>query len=407
MPRSLCIGTLICLAAWPASADWPQFRGPDGQGHAVGEGLPLTWSETENIAWKTPVEGLGWSSPVIQGDQIWLTTAVDDGHSLRAMCFDRGNGRLLHNVEVFHKDDPGPIHTKNSHASPTPLLEGDRIYVHFGAHGTSCLAADGRVLWRTNELEYNHRHGPAGSPVLYGDLLIVSCDGTDVQFVAALDKNTGQVRWKTDRHGPMAYSTPLLIQVGGDDQLISTGGDQVVAYEPSTGQEIWRCRYDGYSLVPRPVHAQGLVVVCSGFNTPSMYAIRPDGQGDVTESHVAWTIRSAVPHNPSPLVVGDELYFVSDRGIATCVDLKTGQEHWQERLGGNFSASPLHADGGIYFLDEDGRTTVVGPGRQFKPLAVNQVDGRALASLAIAGQAIYLRTDSHLYRIEAAGAPGK
>ena len=230
--------------------------------------------------------------------------------------------------------------------------------------------------------------------------MLFRSDGTDVQYVAALDKQTGKLRWKTDRMGRMAYSTPLVIRVGGQDQLVSTGGDAVVAYNPADGEEIWRVRYDGYSEVPRPVYGQGLVFVSSGYDSPVLYAIRPDGRGDVTETHVAWTTTKAAPLNPSPLVVGKNLYMVSDGGVASCLDAKTGEQHWQRRLPGKYSTSLLEADGRIYFTNEDGLTTVVKPGEEFESLASNQLDGRTQASLAVAGRAFYFRTDSHLYRIE-------
>lgn len=392
----------VGLAASAAASDWPQFRGPDGQGHVADTGLPVSWSETENIAWKTPIAGLGWSSPSIQGQQIWLTTAADEGKSLRAVCVDRESGQIVHDVEVFHKDDPGHIHSKNSHASPTPLLEGDRVYVHFGAHGTACLTTDGRLVWTTEQLKYNHRHGPGGSPVLYQDLLILSCDGTDVQFVVALDKKTGEIRWRSDRNGKMAYSTPLVVRVDGQDQVISTGGEAAMGYDPLTGKELWKIRYaGGYSLVPRPVAGHGLVFLCTGYDKPAVYAVKLGGTGDVTDTHLAWSLTKGAPHNPSPLLVGDELYLVSDRGVATCVEAKTGKEIWQERVGGNYSASPWLADGRIYFLNEEGLTTVIEPGKAFRKLASNQLDGRTLATPAASGHAFYLRTDTHLYRIEA------
>jgi outer membrane protein assembly factor BamB len=398
--RLLLVLPLCAAMATVRAADWPQFRGATGQGHAQDTGLPLTWSETQNITWKVPIDGLGWSSPVIAGGQLWLTTAVDEGKSLRAICLDPQSGKQLFNTEIFRLEDPGSIHRKNSHASPTPLIEGDHVYVHFGAHGTACVSTKGKVVWKTQELKYAHRHGPAGSPVLYEDLLILSCDGTDVAFVVALDKRTGQIRWKTPRDGPMAYSTPLVIHAGGRDQVVSTGGDQVVSYEPRTGKEIWRSRYDGYSGVPRPVFGHGLLFICSGYNTPHLFAIRPDGTGDVTDTHVAWSIKAeGAPLNPSPMLVGDELYLVNDNGIATCLDARTGKRHWQNRLGGNFSASPLAADGRIYLLVENGKTTVLSPGREFRVLATNQLDGRTLASLAVWHGSIYLRTDTHLYRI--------
>lgn len=388
------------LAGVGTAADWPQFRGPGGQGHVADRGYALHWSETKNVTWKTAIEGLGWSSPVVQGNQIWLTTAADEAHSLRAVCLDRKSGKIVHDVEVFHKDDPGKIHSKNSHASPTPVLEGDRVYVHFGSHGTACLATDGRVIWRNDELKYNHRHGPGGSPVVYRDLLIVSCDGTDVQFVVALDKHTGKIRWKKSREGKMAYSTPLIVDVEGHDELISTGAVQAIAYEPLTGKEIWRVRYDGYSEVPRPVVSHGLVFLCTGYDTPGLYAVRLGGEGDVTDTHVVWKMKKGAPLNPSPVAIDDMLFVVNDKGIATCLEAETGEQLWQERIGGNFSASPVYADGRIYFLNEEGLTTVVAPERKYRQLATNQVDGQTLASPAFVDGVIFLRTDTHLYRIE-------
>jgi outer membrane protein assembly factor BamB len=405
---------LLWLAAPPPAQaeDWPQFRGPDGQGRSTARGLPAAWSEGQHVAWKSPVPGHGWSSPTVQGTEVWLTTALDGGRSLRALCLDLRNGQLLRDVEVFSIAEPGPVHSKNSHASPTPWLEGDRVYLHFGAHGTACLHRDGRVLWRCQELKYKHGHGPGGSPVVWNDLLLISCDGTDVQFLAALDKHTGQVRWRQHRahisekrksgaaNVPMAYSTPLLIEVQGQPQLLCAVSDHVVAYEPSSGEEIWWARYDGYSNVVRPAFGQGLVFVSSGYDSPQFYAWRADGRGDVTDSHLAWKSTQAAPLNPSPLLVGEELFLVSDDGVASCLDALTGAVHWKKRLGGNFSASPLFADGRVYFLDEAGTTTVVAASREYERLAVNQLAGRTLASLAVAGRALLLRTDTHLYRLE-------
>ncbi len=396
---TLC--ALVLLWAPPAlGGDWPQFRGPRGDGHAVVEDVPISWSETENVRWKVPIDGLGWSSPVVAGRQIWMTTALDEGHSLRAVCVDRESGALLHDVEVFAPEEPGPINGKNSHASPTPVLEDGRVYVHFGAHGTACLNDDGQIVWKSEPWAYNHRHGPAGSPVLYGDLLIFSCDGTDVQFVVAVDKHTGEIRWQSDREGPMAYCTPQLIQVDGRDQIFSPGGDQAVSYDPVTGEELWRFRYTGYSVVPRPVFAHGLLFFSSGYNDPVLYAIRAGGEGDVTDTHLAWELARGAPNTPSPLVVGDELYIVSDKGVATCLDARSGEEHWKQRIGGNFSASPVFAAGRIYVQSEEGTTTVFSAGRTYDELAINQLEGRTFASLVPLDRSIYLRSDTHLYRIE-------
>ena len=392
---------LPVIFAAAAAAEWPQFRGPSGQGQSLASELPLRWSESQNIAWKAAIPGEGWSSPVIADGQVWLTAAAEGGASLRAIALDQASGRVLHNVEVFRLPKPPSIHEKNSYASPTPILEPGRVYVHFGTLGTAALNRSGETIWKTQQLRYAHGHGGGGSPALDGDLLVISCDGTDQQYVVALDKNTGEIRWKTARHGgAMAYTTPLVIPRGEKRQAVSPGGNHAVSYDLETGKELWSVDYVGFSGVPRPVFAHGLVYITTGFYDPVLMAIRPDGSGAVTKTHVAWQWSRGVPLTPSPLIVGDELYMVSDNGIATCLDAKTGQELWRQRLGGGFSASPVSAGGQVYFLSESGEATVIRAGREFERLAVNQLDGRTLASPAIAGRAIYLRTDSHLYRIE-------
>ena len=383
--------------------DWPQFRGPTGQGHSTETGLPIEWSESRNIVWKTPVPGRGWSSPVVADGHIWLTTATKDkGTSLRALAYDVENGRELINVEVFHLRSADLTNPKNSHASPTPIVEGDRVYVHFGAQGTAALSTSGEIIWKTR-LPYESQHGNGGSPTLYGDLLIVSCDGSDDAFVAALDKRTGKTRWRASRRQPFdqAYSTPLVIRVGERDEIVSVGAYRAAAYDPQTGKEIWRVSYaDGFSNVPRPVYGHGLVYIATGFQQPSLLAVRADGTGDVTKTHIAWTLRRAAPLTPSPLLVGDELYVVNDGGIATCLDAKSGAPRWIQRLGGgDYSASPVLADARIYFLSESGVATVIAPGKEFRRLATNTLDGDTLASMAIAAGSIFIRTDSHLYRI--------
>jgi len=391
---------LLFLSILLLARDWPEFRGPTGQGHSDERGLPLTWGETKNLRWKVAIPGRGWSSPAIQGDLVWLTTATEEGRSLRAISVDRHTGAILQNVEVFRPKSPGEINSKNSHASPTPVLEGDRVYLHFGAHGTACLTRSGDIVWKTR-LEYSHaQHGPGGSPVLYENLLIVSCDGQDAQFVAALDKLTGKVRWKRFRDGYQAYTTPLVVRLPGGDQVISPGAFRATAYEPLTGKEIWQVKYgDGFSNVPRPVYGNGLVFICTGFQQPSLLAVRLDGRGDVTKSHVAWALKRGVPLTPSPLLVGEELYLISDNGIASCVGAKTGNEHWRVRLGGNHSASPIYADGRIYFLSEEGESVVIAPGKQFEVLATNHLDGQTLASMAVSGGSIFVRSQTHLYRL--------
>lgn len=380
--------------------DWPEFRGPTGQGHSTERGLPVSWSESKNIRWKTVIPGRGWSSPAIEGNRIWLTTASEDGKSLRAISVDRDTGAITLNVEVLRLRSPGEINAKNTHASPTPVIDGDRIYLHFGAHGTVCINRTGDIVWKA-KLDYSHsQHGPGGSPVIYENLLILSCDGQDVQFVAALDKLTGKTKWKRFREGHQAYSTPLVVRLPGGDQVISPGAFRAVAYEPLTGKEIWHVTYgDGFSNVPRPVYGHGLVYICTGFQQPSLMAVRPDGRGDATRSHTAWTLKRGVPLTPSPLLVGEELYLITDNGIASCIDARTGAEHWRARIGGNHSASPIFADGRIYFLSEEGVATVIEPGKQHKVLSVNVLEGPTLASMAVSAGSIFVRSQTHLYRL--------
>jgi outer membrane protein assembly factor BamB len=403
--RRIVLSVLLALIGVTArSEDWPQFRGPTGQGHSAERNLPIEWSESRNVRWKAPVAGRGWSSPVVADGRVWVTTAVKaGGASLRALAFDVDTGRELVNVEVFTVRNSDLLNPKNSHASPTPVVDGDRVYVHFGALGTASLTTSGEIVWKTR-LTYESQHGNGGSPVVYGDFLILSCDGSDEAFVVALDKRTGKVRWKAPKRFPpdQAYSTPLVIRVGERDQVVSVGAYRAVAYDPQTGREIWRVSYaDGFSNVPSPVYGQGLVYIATGFQQPTLLAVRADGAGDVTKTHVAWTLRRGAPLTPSPLLVGDELYVVNDGGIATCLSATTGETHWVQRLGGDYSASPIFADGRIYFLSEGGVATIIAPGKQFQVLARNTLDGDTLASMAVSGGSIFIRTDSHLYRIAA------
>lgn len=391
---------------------WPEFRGPTGQGLSDQQGLPVLWSEKKNVIWKTDIPGHGWSSPVIQDRQVWVTSALDSGRSLRAICVDSISGEIVHNIDVFQLDNPGQLHPKNSHASPTPVIDGDRLYVHFGAHGTACLSTEGRILWRIN-LPYYHHHGPAASPILVDDVLIISCDGftepfwdrverqgvSDPQFMVGIDAATGQIRWQTPRDGKHSYSTPLAIEVNGQRQVVSSGGDGVIAYDPVTGQELWWCRYQGYSVTPRPVFGKGLVYVCTGYDHPSLLAIRPNGQGDITETHVAWRSDANIPLTPSPLLLGSELYMISDNGIASCLDAESGKLLWKRRLSGSYSASPISAEGRIYLLNERGQMDILKLGTKYRKLASSSLPARTFASPAVAGGSLFLRSEQSLYRI--------
>ncbi len=410
-PRLLLFTAVIVLGAGTAAgADaWPELRGPTGQGHSSAKNLPREWSKDKNVAWKQTIPGVGWSSPVVAAGRVYLTTAVPGDksgtQSLRALCLEAATGKILWDNEIFTQDAKSPgIHSKNSHASPTPLIDDQRLYVHFGHQGTACLDLEGQILWRNRAQTYAPVHGNGGSPIVVDKALIFSCDGSDQRYVVALDKNTGKQLWKTDRPGHpvkgFSFHTPLLITVNEHKQVISAGSDVVSAYDPATGREIWRVRYTGYSVIPRPVFGQGLVFIITGFDSPSLLAIRPDGEGDVTDTHVAWKLRKGVPLTPSLLLVGEELYMVSDNGLASCLDARTSKEHWQKRIGTAFSASPLYADGKIYFQSEDGIGTVIKPGKQYEQLARNSLGERTLASYAAIDGALFIRTEKHLYRIQ-------
>jgi outer membrane protein assembly factor BamB len=400
------------------SEDWPEFRGRTAQGHSNAT-LPLKWSTTENVMWRAELPGVGWSSPVVIGDRIYLTTAVPAGgeekpdadRSLRALAVDGVSGKVLWSTEVFlQKAANAPkIHRKNSHASPTAAHEDGRLYVHFGHQGTACLnAADGKILWSTQQFGYQPVHGNGSSPVIAGDLLIFSADAAANPAVIALDKKTGKQRWKFERkseaRNKFSFCTPLLIEVNGKAQLITPGSGVVNALDPVTGKEIWRVNYgNGYSVVPRPVFAHGMIFISTGYDKPVAMAIRVDGKGDVTSTHVAWQGTKFVPHNPSMIVVGDLLYMVADNGVLSCMDAKSGAVHYQERATGPISASPLHANGHLYLLDEQGLGLVVKTGgKTLDIVARNELKERALASPSVIGNDLLIRTETALYCISGA-----
>lgn len=397
-------GLLVVCALF--AGDWPQFRGVDSNGHAPGPATPVEWSDTKNVAWKVGVAGLGWSSPVIVGDRLYLTTAVPSGGSLslRALCFDTADGRVVWDREVRAIDKAPSIHSKNSHASPTPIVRDGAVYVHFGAQGMARLsAADGAIEWTCTELNYPPLHGNGGSPVLSEGKLLVVCDGSVEPFVAAVDARSGKVAWKTLRTVPARIShsfvTPTVALVDGKPQMLAPGPNHFAAYDVATGKELWRVLAPGWSVVPQPTVAQGLVIYNHDYDHPELIAAKLGGSGDVTESGVVWRLKSGAPSTPSPLLVGDDLYFVADNGVASCIDVKTGEKHWMNRLGGNYSASPIYANGRVLFLSETGVATWVKTGREFESLGTNEVPGRTFATPGFAGGAMYLRTDEALYKI--------
>ena len=412
---------LLSSIAVGVHAQWPQHRGPDGNGIATGARVPLTWSEEKNVRWKTAVHGKAWSSPIVLENQVWMTTADEKGHELSAVALDRDSGKIVHDMKLFHVETPQYAHPFNSYASPSPVGEPGRVYLTFGSPGTAAIdTRTAKVLWERRDLECNHFRGAGSSPILFRNLLIMHYDGSDVQYVVALDKDTGRTVWKTPRSvdykdlGPdgkpkadgdfrKAFATPQIIEVGGEPLLISLGGRAAYGYEPMTGKERWRIEEHGsHSTSTRPVAGHGMVFYPTGFDTPKLFAIRPDGTGDATATHVVWTFARSVPNKPSILLIDDLLYMINDVGIASAVEAKTGELVWQSRVGGTFSASPIAVNGRIYLFDEDGKTTVIEAGREFKPLAENTLDNGFMASPAVGGNALYVRTPTDVYRIEEA-----
>lgn len=424
------------IAAEAAAQNWPQFRGPDQDGTSAVKAVPQRWSERENIRWRTELPGKGWSSPVVWDGRVWVTAAVEelpkddaekaellageDPRSLRvrqaakrialkAMAVDLTAGEVLREVEVFTVEKPDAIHTLNSYASPTPVVEEGRLYVDFGNFGTAAIdTGSGAVLWR-RQLPSKHSVGPGSSPFLLKRLLVLVRDGVDTQYVAALDKASGETVWKKDRP-PMdapdgerkkAFSTPILIEHEGRKQLVIPGAQWIVSYVPETGEELWRVHHgNGFSLVPRPLYGCGLVYVCTGFPKPQLWAVRPDGTGDVTKTHVVWMATKRIPTKPSPVLVGNQLYVIEDTGgILTCLAANTGEVLWAERLGGNYTASPAVAAGKILLCSQEGDCYLIRAGGAFEVLATNRLEGQILASPVPLEGGWLVRTEAALYRV--------
>jgi len=415
-----------------AAENWPSFRG-NTQGHAADVSVPLEWSAENHIRWKTPIAGKAWSSPIAVGDVCYITTATETTLpsppttpdavgsqtgkpkeaptpnsilSLRALALKLSDGSVLWDTEVFSRPIDR-IHKKNSHASPTPVFEKGKLYVHFGHHGTACLSADtGKIDWLQESLSYSPVHGNGSSPIVVGEKLIFSADGSQNPSLIALNRADGTVSWKKQRtftpRNNFSFATPLLIEVAGEAQLVSPCSGGVISYHPESGEEIWKCAYgDGYSVTPQAVFAHGLIYVSSGFDRAIAYAIRPEGKGDVTATHIAWKYDKTVPKESSFIVVGDEFYMNDDKGVLTCLDAKTGAFLYTERLRpeGGYSASPIYASGHIFFINGEGITTVIKPGKTFQKVSENSLGEYGLSSMAVISDGFLHRTEKHLFRI--------
>lgn len=414
MIRWLCLA-LVATTALPArAADWPEFRGPGGKGVYAGKPVVTEWGVEKNVTWKTPLPGVGWSSPIAVGGKLYLTTAVPvpagdrTDYSLRTMCVDQAKGNIVWDTEVFVEktDVAPPPHKKNSHASPTPVSDGKRLWVHFGHMGTACLDLDGKVLWQTQELTYHPLHGNGNSPILVDDTLVFCCDGKDVTYLAALDQNTGKVRWKTDRNTSAAlkfsFATCLLVEHAGKRVIVSPAANFCLGYDPKTGAELWRLKYPqpGWSLIAPPVYSHGLVIFSTGYMNQHLLAFKPEGTGDIT-ANIVWDVKRNAPNTPTPIVVGDEVYMLSDSGFLTCLDVKTGTVHYAERLASKaYSASPIVAAGNLYFTSEDGVGQVIAAGKEFKEVSRSNLAEKSFATFVPVDGALYIRTESQLYRFD-------
>jgi outer membrane protein assembly factor BamB len=422
----LMVSVVLAAPYVAAANDWPEFRGPHGNGLASNPGdpkpigLPLHWSETENVLWKTPIPHVGWSTPVVMSGRVWLTTATLKGHDFFVMCVDAESGQIRLNRRVFHTDDPEPLGNPiNCYASPSPVVEPGRVYLSFGSYGTACLDTQTfEVIWTRRDLPCRHLRGPGSSPILFENLLVLTMDGVDVQYLVALEKTTGKTVWKTDRtadwndlgddgkpilEGDLrkAYSTPLIIETGGRKQMLTVGAKALYGYDPAGGRELWKVNTPAYSGASRPVYDDGIAYMISGFGKTELLAIRVDGSGDVTDTHVLWKIRStSLPRTPSPVLVDDLLFTINDTGTVLCLEAATGKQVWKEFIRGNCAASLLYADGRIYAFNRDGKTTVFKAARQYQVLATNKLDSDFMASAAVSGKTLFLRTKTHLYRIE-------
>lgn len=440
MKHSLFAFTLFACVAVAVTAvtaqegHWNQFRGPNGDGKSAATDLPVEFSETNNLRWKIPIHDNGWSSPVVWGNQIWMTTARVDGSELFAVCVDLETGDIIHDIKVFDNSEAQlDWNELNSHATPTPVVEEGRVYVHYGTYGTACLdTKTGKKLWERRDLHCDHRVRPGSSPIIDGDLLFLNYDGVDVQFAATLDKRTGETRWlkprgiesdhvatlmaigldqaaaeKQEKDLPndhrKAFATSTVIRHEGRRQLISPGAEVTFSYDPETGEELWRASHPhmGFNTACRPIFDHGLLYITTG-HAKQVLAIDPSGSGDVTDTHIAWQVKGRSPEWTIPVIVGDLLFMINDKsGSVSCLEATSGEQIWRERLpaGGAYWASPLYADGKIYFSSKKGLVSVIAAKRELELLAENQFDGSFIASPAVAGDAIILRSLTHLYCI--------
>ncbi|WP_020475971.1 PQQ-binding-like beta-propeller repeat protein [Zavarzinella formosa] len=405
--KFLSIMLLLAVCVTARAEDWPQFLGPKGDGHYSGPKLPTEWGTVKNVAWKTPIPGKGWSTPIFSKGKLFLTSAVpveNNDQSLHAICVDAKTGKVDWDFEVFKQPAASSpkIHGKNSHASSTPATDGQTVFVHFGHGGTAALDFAGKVLWTRTGIYEKPVHGNGGSPILVDNALVFSCDGTDKQMVIALDQKTGKTLWETPRNNkatkPFSFTTPQLFEQNGKRLVLSGGSNVLMAVNPADGKEVWRAPYNGYSVIPRPIVGDGLVYISTGYDSPVVHAVKLDATGDATKREFAWSVKKGAPNTPSLLLVGAELYMLSDGGVFTCLDAKTGDVIYSERVKGQYSASMLYADGKIYLTSETGNGTLLAAGKKFNLLGEFDMKEKTFATPIGVDGALYIRTETQLYK---------
>ena len=400
----------VCTAG---TANWPDFRGPTKDGIAHVAGTPLVWSETENVKWKTAIHDKGHSTPVVWADQIWLTTATKDGHKLYAICVDRNTGGIIHDLLLFEVDKPRRVNGENTFASCSPVIEAGRVYLHFGTYGTAYVdTATGETIWSRRDLNCKHLQGPGSSPIIYGEMLICHMDGTDVRYIAALNKHTGKTVWKTYRSNDIkskgevyqkAHSSPLIVKINDQFQLISSNSLACMSYDPLTGSELWKVIHGIDGTIIRPVFVEGVLYISGGPRPgkEGIWAIRPEGQGDITDTNVLWKCEKKGPYVSSPIIHDGLLYMVTDKGLVSCLNAKNGERIWQQQLAsGTYWSSAVYAVGRLYFINNKGDTTVMAAEGTAKILRVNKLDNGTYASPAVVEGGLIVRTTTHLYYLE-------
>ncbi len=398
--------------------NWTQFRGTNLNGLAVTENIPLKWDDS-SIKWKTEIHDKGYSSPVVYNNQIWVTTAKSDGKELYAVCIDFQTGEIIYDIKIFTPDEVPGKHSLNTYASPTPCIERGFVYVHYGSMGTACInTANGSIVWKRTDFKCKHVQGPASSPVIYKNLLILHFEGTDVRYIIALDKSNGKLIWRSDRPaepyepltviGRKAYITPIIINVKGRDMLISNGSAVCIAYDPNTGKEIWRVVGGGESTIAMPITENGAVfwytgymVAGDGTRYTELLAVNPDGNGDITGTNVLWKKRDELSRNQclTPVIKDGLIYTVNTRNTLMCIDAATGEEIWSTHVLSNYDASPIYVNGNIWFFSVKGEVLVIKAGRKYEVVAKNQMDSGIWATPAILRNSMIMRTEKYLYRI--------